>query len=151
MIQDDPTKDSINPAAKLRRNDYRVATSRENTLLAVKILIFLSSSAEINLPPFHLDRVPPPFERLFLREGISRERERKREFEAKKKKERRERKKISGRNTEKRVPLLLLLLLLDLLRPQWIANALLLRGGRAEEEEEALGGGYAKTDPRPEF
>lgn len=151
MIQDDPTKDSINPAAKLRRNDYRVATSRENTLLAVKILIFLSSSAEINLPPFHLDRVPPPFERLFLREGISRERERKREFEAKKKKERRERKKISGRNTEKRIPLLLLL---DLLRPQWIANALLLREGRAEEEEEekeALGGGYAKTDPRPEF
>lgn len=151
MIQDDPTKDSINPAAKLRRNDYRVATSRENTLLAVKILIFLSSSAEINLPPFHLDRVPPPFERLFLREGISRERERKREFEAKKKKERRERKKISDRNTEKRIPLLLLL---DLLRPQWIANALLLRGGRAEEEEEeeeALGGGYAKTDPRPEF
>lgn len=76
----------------------------------MKILIFFSSSAEINLPPFHLDRAPPFQAALPSRKNFSKERERERkrvarlEEEKKKKKKGCERKKISGRNTEKRMP-----------------------------------------------
>lgn len=52
----------------------RSGHSRENTL-AVKILIFFSSSAEINLPPFHLDRAPPFQAALPSRKNFSKERE----------------------------------------------------------------------------
>lgn len=77
-----PDQDPIQPRIRLTppRNcvvtiiQERSGHSRENTL-AVKILIFFSSSAEINLPPFHLDRAPPFQAALPSRKNFSKERE----------------------------------------------------------------------------